>query len=196
MSEPRDDIQHRLPHADAPEPTPGPPAESGGGGKGGGLLVIAAVALLLAVVAFVLMRSLGAPVEEEPATKRGTASSGGKDASAEEVALPDVTLTLFVERDGRAEPLPPGQDVAVGDNVLFELSSEAAAPVRLWIEEAGATIEDLGTIQADPKPAMIGAEGGMLAWRFGSSRTVTVRASAASRGCPAASCASQVVVAR
>ncbi|MCK6501954.1 hypothetical protein L6R53_00875 [Myxococcota bacterium] len=191
MSEPTNDTSSRLPNAGS-EPVPPPlPDEGGGGGMGGGLLAIGAVALLFAVVAFVLMRSMGTP-EEEVATP---VRSGGP-AAAEAQDLPDVALTLYVERGGRAEPLPPGQDVAVGDNVLFELSSETAAPVRLWIEEAGAQIEDLGTIDADPKPAMIGAEGGMLAWNFGSSRTVTVRASAAPRGCPATSCASQVVVAK
>ena len=151
--------------------------------------MVGAVALLLAVVAFVLMRSMSSPVDE--------AAEGGEVAkAASEEEVPDVTLNLYVERGGKAEPLPPGQDVAVGDNVLFELASDAPAPVRLWIEESGVQIQDLGIIEADPKAAMIGAEGGMLAWGFGSARTVTVRASAAKRGCPAVSCASQVVVAR
>lgn len=193
MSDEHEDLKRRLPGneagADGPGQGPEQEPEGGGGARAGGLLAIAAVALLLAVVTFVMMRSMSTP-EPEPAPTPAAAAA----AAVEE--LPDVTLTLYVEREGRAEPLPPGQDIAVGDSVLFELSSEAPAPVRLWIEESGVQLEDLGTIDADPTPAMIGAEDGMLAWNFGSSRTVTVRASAAKRGCPAASCASQVVVAR
>lgn len=156
--------------------------------SGMGILpLIALASLVLAVVALVVLRSTGDIPEDTPMT-----------ASEERAAITTtpVKLSLFVEHEGRAEPLPPGTDIQVGDKVLFELSSEGPASARLWIEEGGVTIKDLGNVETDTAPVMVGGEGGLLAWGFGAARTVTVRASAADRGCPATSCASQVVVAR
>lgn len=168
--------------ATTPAPTlPDPPEPSGLGP----LPAIALGALVLAVVAFVVLRSMTSTPTEEPA-----------GANDEEVAAVAVQLNLFVEREGQATPLPPGTDVGVGDRVLFELSSAGPTSTRLWIEEAGVTLKDLGNVETDTAPVMVGGEGGLLAWGFGAARTVTVRASAAARGCPASSCASQVVVAR
>lgn len=193
MSDPTDEPRSAAQDSDKPtRPTPTPqlpPAPPRGGG-GAGFLAIGAIALLLAVVTYVMLRGMSFEAEAPPVA----ATTSGAQQAPED--LPDVDLVLFVERDGKAEPLAPGTDVQVGDRLMFELASEAPAPVRLWIEEDGLMIEDLGTIDADQDAAMIGAEDGMLAWGFGHARTVTVRASAARRGCPAASCASQVVVAR
>jgi len=160
-----------------------------------GLAIIALLALVLAGGATLLTRSL---------TESGSAPTGGAaptdlagNATGTAAPLaPDVTLGLYVERDGRAEHLSPGTKVAVGDHLMFELSSDAPTKVRLWIEEDGITLQQLGPVSADSKPAMVGAEDGLLAWGFGSPRAITVRASAAPSGCPASSCASQVVVAR
>jgi hypothetical protein len=176
--EPRTDTP--PPPQTAEDPTPEP-------SSGMGILpLIALASLVLSVVALVVLRSTDAEPE---------APAPASQERAEEVATP-VRLSLFVEREGRAEPLPPGTDIAVGDRVLFELSSEGPTSARLWIEEGGVTIKDLGNVETDSSPVMVGGEGGLLAWGFGAARTVTVRASAADRGCPATSCASQVVVAR
>lgn len=166
----------------SPEPTP-----SGGGL--GPLPVIGLVSLILAVGAMFVLGSF-----EDEVTAPAPAAAARTAAPAE--SAPPVGLTLFVEREGKASPLDPGTDVQVGDRILFEVQSERPARVRLWVEEAGAVIQDLGTVEAEPTPVMVGGEGGLLAWGFGSARTVTIRASAAAAGCPAASCKSQVVVAR
>ncbi|NOY27751.1 MAG: hypothetical protein GXP62_17955 [Oligoflexia bacterium] len=165
-----------------------PASTSLAGGNIVGLAIIGLLALVLAVSAMMLVRFI-APRDQahdaNPSTDQAPTASP-----------PDVTLGLYYERDGKAQRLNPGTRIAVGDRLMFELSSDQPAEVRLWIEEDGLTIQQLGPISADPSPAMVGAEDGMLAWGFGSPRTITVRASAASSGCPAVSCASQVVMAR
>ncbi len=177
--EPRNDAD-ATPERDL-DPTPEP-------SSGMGVLpLIALASLVLSVIALVVLRSTDADPDDAPA------SAEQERAAATETA---VQLSLFVEREGRAEPLPPGTDIQVGDRVLFELSSAGPTSARLWIEEGGVTIKDLGNVETDTAPVMVGGEGGLLAWGFGAARTVTVRASAADRGCPATSCASQVVVAR
>jgi len=202
MSAPTDDqVPRPEAEADGPRTDPGlPTAARGGGdggsggdgGKGNGMLIIGIAAALVATVTFIVMNSTMGPGPQGPQNTAKGPTTGPTDHSG----LPDVDLSLFVARDGTAVPLSPGEHVAPGEHILFEISAEAPAPVRVWVEPDGMPPEDLGTVDADPTPAMVTEEGGMMAWGFGTTRTAIFHASAARGGCPPESCASWVVTSR
>ncbi len=151
--------------------------------------------LMLAAAAFL---ALGAGVvisNLSPESADDATPAGGADDAPAAATGPPVHLTLFAEHDGEAVELPEGVQLTVGDTVMFELSADKPADVRVWVEVPGMLPQELGTFPATADAAMLSTDDddGFLAWTIGNEGTAIFKASSTPSGCPDGACDSFVV---
>ena len=188
------DPEERAP-ASAPDGTD-PAASSGDGGaprrplpdtavpsSGPPWVLMLAAAAFLAIGVGVVISNFGpdAPAGAAPVATASTETG------------PPVHLTLFAEHEGEAVELPEGVQLTVGDTVMFELSADQPADVRVWVEVPGMLPQDLGTFPATADAGLLSTDDGLLAWALGNEGTAIFKASSAPSGCPDGACDSFVV---
>ena len=113
-----------------------------------------------------------------PAVRPGTRGSIGEAA---------IELRLVVERGGVAVRLPSDGSLHVGERVYFRVSASRATPARVWVEGPTGRREEIGTIDADPRPRDLADGSGLIAYEFDGVGRYLFRTSTdgSCRGCPA-----------
>ncbi|MCB9779251.1 MAG: hypothetical protein H6742_11860 [Alphaproteobacteria bacterium] len=185
----------------SPSPTPDSPRPGGGvlppddrptSSKSSIVLALGLMAALVAAAVAIVMVGSADPAAQPKGDAQPKAAA--RTASADVPAGPPVELQVILATGGEASALDPGQDVQVGDQVVFQVTVEEPARVRVWAEVDGLPHQQLGTFDVEGT-AVLGDEEGLAGFGFGNPGAVVFRASTAESGCPVGACASWAVIA-